>query len=71
MPILYNKYKTMYYHPQKFEPFCRSVGEAILCGMETDTSENIGAVADHRILGIEQMRENCNNSPSKWWSIVT
>ena len=70
MPNLFNQYKTLYYHPEKFEPFCRSVGEAILCGMEVDTSNNIGAVADHIQLGTEKLREACSTSDKRWWSLV-
>ena len=70
MPLLFNRYTKLYYHPEKFEPFCRSVGEAIMCGIEPDTSNNIGAVADYITLGLEKMRENCSTSDKKWWGIV-
>lgn len=70
MPKLFNRYQRLYYHPEKFEPFCRSVGEAILCGIKPDTSENIGAVSDYMFLGVDKMRENCANADKKWWSIV-
>jgi glycosyltransferase involved in cell wall biosynthesis len=70
MSSVFNKYKTLYYHPEKFEPFCRSVGEAILCGMEVNTSDNIGAVYDYRTLGLEKMRHNCSTSNTRWWELV-
>lgn len=70
MPILFNKYKHLYYHPEKFEPFCRSIGEAIMCGIIPDTNEIIGAVHDYNNLGLETMRHNCSTSNKKWWEIV-
>ena len=70
MPKLLNKYKTMYYHPEKFEPFCRSVGEAIMCGMQLDVSDNIGAFHDLQKYGIEELRQMCSDSPKIWWNKV-
>ncbi len=70
MPALFNRYTTMYYHPEKFEPFCRSVGEAILCGMEVDVSDNVGATHDFKKFGKEKLSEMCSTSPSKWWDKV-
>jgi len=70
MPKLFNRYNKLYYHPEKFEPFCRSVGEAIMCGIKPDTSDNIGAVADYISFGFDKMKENCSTSHKKWWDIV-
>lgn len=45
MPELYNTHKQMYYNPEFDEPFCRAVGEALMCGMEIiGGSEKIGAL---------------------------
>lgn len=70
MPILYNRYKRIYYHPVKFEPFCRSIGEAILCGMDTNCSDNIGAVHDFNEYGRDGLKEMCNNAPNKFWDLI-
>lgn len=70
MPALFNSYKTLFYHPMKFEPFCRSVGEAILCGMELNCSDNIGAVHDLKKHGVNGMRKLCKESPSKFWDKI-
>ena len=70
VPDLLNKYETLYYHPMKFEPFCRAVGEAILCGMKLDCSDNIGAVHDFNKHGLEGLRKLCSESPAKFWDIV-
>lgn len=70
MPLLLNQYKTLYYHPAKFEPFCRSVGEAILCGMKLDVSGNIGAVRDFNQYGLEGLRKMCLESKHKFWKLL-
>lgn len=45
MPSLYNSYKLMYYNPEFDEPFCRSVGEALCCGMKIiGNSNKIGSL---------------------------
>jgi len=70
MPELYNKYKKLFYHPEKFEPFCRAVGEAALCGMELDCSDNIGAVHDLKTYGTDKLKEMCNDSPQRFWKVL-
>jgi len=70
MPALFNQYKKLYYHPAKFEPFCRSVGEAILCGMDLDVAGNIGAVHDLQRYGIDKLREMCGKSKHTFWQLV-
>jgi hypothetical protein len=70
MPKLYNKYQKLYYHPEKFEPFCRSVGEAILCGMDLDVSDNIGAKHILDEVGKEAMSQGCAEAPKVFWDNV-
>lgn len=70
MPDLYNKYKKLFYHPEKFEPFCRAVAEAAMCGMELDCSKNIGAIQDLNDHGIEKLKEMCKDSPKRFWDLV-
>ncbi len=70
MSYLYNKYTTMYYKPKKFEPFCRAVGEALLCGMKVESNDIVGAVHDYNAYGIEGLRKLCKEAPSKFWSLV-
>lgn len=70
MPELYNRYKKLFYHPEKFEPFCRAVGEAAICGMELDCSDNIGAVHDLAIHGVDKLKEMCKGSPKRFWELT-
>ena len=70
MPNLYNKYKIFYYHPLYFEPFCRSVGEAILCGMEINSNHIVGSLHHFIAVGAETFKVQCNNASSLFWDHV-
>jgi glycosyltransferase involved in cell wall biosynthesis len=70
MPMLYNQYATFYYHPEKFEPFCRSVAEAIFCGMKMNVGDNIGAVKDFDNYGSAIMQDRCRKAPAHFWDVV-
>lgn len=72
MPIVYNKYQYMFYSPNLNEPFCRSVGEAVLCGMQilTDSSDRIGCLNEIKKHGIEDFREKCSKACLKFWQIL-
>ncbi len=71
MPSLLNSYSGFYYHPLKFEPFCRSVAEAIICGMNVDCGENIGSLHHLRKVGREQFTKDCQESPKRFVELVT
>ena len=70
MPLLYNKYKTLYYHPIGFEPFCRSVGEAVLCGMELDCNDLVGSLHHLQEVGTEEFVKQCNEASKMFWDRV-
>ena len=72
MPKIYNKYKTIYYEPNLREPFCRSVAEAITCGMSimTGSQSKIGCLHDIKKYGIEKFKENCKNASVDFWSKI-
>jgi hypothetical protein len=72
MPQVYNKYKTIYYEPNLREPFCRSVAEAIVCGMSIMTSKQsqIGCLHDIKKHGIEKFKENCKNASIDFWDKI-
>lgn len=72
MPDLYNKYKALYYNPDLREPFCRSVAEAVLCGMTILTSrqKQIGCLEEIKEAGIEKFKNNCKNASVDFWSKI-
>lgn len=69
MPIIYNKYKEMFYSPNLREPFCRSVAEAICCGMNilTNAQSRIGCIQEIQKHGIQKFKEDCKNAPINFW----
>lgn len=72
MPNLYNRYKTMFYDPIVKEPFCRSVAESILCGMNimTNKQKQIGCLHEINKLGIEEFKNQCTNAPEIFWNKI-
>jgi glycosyltransferase involved in cell wall biosynthesis len=72
MPDLYNKYKTFFYTPNLNEPFCRSVAEAISCGMQLISNENnkIGCLEEIKKVGIENFKLKCSSADSDFWNLV-
>jgi len=68
MPKLYNKVNSIFYQPVMHEPFCRSVGEAILCGVpELITNDIIGCIHERDRLGIKDFKNSCNNAAKTFW----
>lgn len=70
MPTLYNKYKSLYYHPVFFEPFCRTVGEALLCGMELDCNDLIGSLHHFQQVGKKEFVTQCETATQTFWEKV-
>ena len=72
MPEIFNKYKAMFYSPLVREPFCRSVAEAVLCGMDilTDRQDKIGSLQEIKKVGIEEFRDKCNDAVNEFWKEV-
>ena len=72
MPKIYNKYKTLYYEPNLREPFCRSVAEAITCGMliMTKSQSKIGCLHDIEKYGIEKFKDNCKKASVVFWNKI-
>jgi len=70
MPLLLNGFSRMFYKPVKFEPFCRSVAEAILCGVELDVGDNIGSVHEYNRVGLEKFTRNCKEASRNFWDLI-
>lgn len=72
MPRIYNKYTSLYYDPNLREPFCRSVAEAIICGMKifTNKQSQIGCLHDIQKYGLDKFKENCKNAPITFWNKI-
>ena len=70
MPNLYNKYKTMFYKPTFYEPYCRAVAEAISCGMDVIGNDLIGCLHHMNEVGKEEMVSQCARAPEIFWESV-
>lgn len=70
MPLVYNKYKYMFYIPNLKEPFCRSVAESIVCGMKliTNKAESIGCLNEIQKHGIEKFASICSKADDEFWN---
>lgn len=70
MPEFYNDLESLYYNPVCNEPFCRSVGEALLCGTKIiGGSSKIGSLNMYNDDPIG-FREKCLNAADKFWEEI-
>jgi len=70
MPSLYNKYRTLFYKPSLYEPFCRSVGEALFCGIEIESNNLIGSLHFLEEVGHDQFVLQCDRAPKTFWEKI-
>jgi len=73
MPTLYNQHKQLLYCPGQLEPFCRMVGEALLCNMPIDTDNckyKIGALELYNRIGYSKFQMVCGHAAQVFWETV-
>jgi len=71
VPSYFNKSKKVFHNPIVNEPFCRMVGEALLCGCELVGDKNkIGSYLEYKESGEEVFREKCKNATTEFWEII-
>lgn len=71
MPQLLNSYKQMYFDPDMPEPFCRTVGEALCCGMEIVTSsEQIGCLELYKEIGHDAFVSAVDSAAIDFWNVI-
>jgi glycosyltransferase involved in cell wall biosynthesis len=69
MRLFYNMISSLYYNPICNEPFCRSVGEALMCGTKIIGGSNkIGSLEMFK--RCQTFREKCINAASDFWKII-
>ena len=69
---IFQQSKAVYHSPVVNEPFCRMIGEALLCGVKEiigDTSK-IGAYLEFQKVGYEIFKEGCNNAAENFWEKI-
>jgi len=70
MPSFYNKHKSMFYKPVFYEPFCRSVAEAIFSGVKIESNDKIGCLHEMKRIGEKTLRDRCSKAPELFWNII-
>jgi len=69
---VFQRTKAVFHAPVVNEPFCRMIGEALLCGVETiigDTSK-IGSYLEFEKVGYDNFKKGCEEASSKFWEKV-
>lgn len=72
IPAILQSAKAIFHHPIVREPFCRMVGEAILCGVEDIIGDKskIGAYLEFEKVGYDAFKNSCENAPSLFWEKI-
>tara|TARA_R100000152_G_C6773347_1_gene200614 strand:+ start:1499 stop:2350 length:852 start_codon:yes stop_codon:yes gene_type:complete len=70
---IFKQSKAVYHSPLVNEPFCRMVGEALLCGVEDilGNTEKIGSYLEFKKVGYDNFRDGCKNAAENFWSKAT
>jgi glycosyltransferase involved in cell wall biosynthesis len=68
---IFQQSKFVYHSPILNEPFCRMVGEALLCGCEFIGDESkIGSLKEFKKVGYESFKNQCNNAANIFWEKI-
>ena len=69
---IFQKCNSVFHFPVVNEPFCRMIGEALLCGVEDVIGDKskIGSLIEFNKVGYEKFKERCENAPSLFWEKV-
>jgi glycosyltransferase involved in cell wall biosynthesis len=70
MASLYNKYAKLFYKPVFYEPFCRSIAEALFCGIEIESNDLVGSLHLFEEVGYDEFVCQCNEAPQTFWEKV-
>ena len=69
---IFQQSKALFHSPIVNEPFCRMVGEALLCGIEEIIGETdrIGAYLEFKEVGYDNFKKGCENAAENFWSKI-
>ena len=68
---IFQQSKFIYHSPILNEPFCRMVGEALLCGCEFIGDESkIGSLQEFRKHGEQEFSQRCNDAANIFWQKI-
>lgn len=65
---VFKRSKYIYHNPEVNEPFCRMVGEALLCGCElVGAKDKIGSYLEFSKVGQEEFAKRSQDAPTIFW----
>ena len=66
---VFQQSQAVFHSPIVNEPFCRMIGEALLCGVEEiiGATEKIGAYLEFKKVGYDKFKERCGNAAETFW----
>ena len=69
---IFKKSKAVFHSPIVNEPFCRMIGEAILCGVKEIIGDNekIGAYTEFKKVGYDKFKEGCETAAETFWESI-
>ena len=64
--------KAIFHSPIVNEPFCRMIGEALLCGVEEVIGEvnKIGSYLEFNKVGYDEFKNKCENASEIFWQKI-
>jgi glycosyltransferase involved in cell wall biosynthesis len=70
---IFQQSKAVYHFPIVNEPFCRMIGEALLCGVEEilGNTDKLGSYLEFQKVGYDQFKNECENAAEKFWDKAT
>ena len=69
---VFQKCNSVFHYPIVNEPFCRMVGEALLCGVEEiiGATHKIGSYLEFQDVGRKKFTKGCDKAADKFWEKV-
>lgn len=69
---IFQKCNAVFHSPLVNEPFCRMIGEALICGVQEIIGDisKIGAYLEFEKVGYNNFKEGCENAASIFWDKV-
>ena len=72
MASVFQQCNAVFHSPVVREPFCRMIGEALLCGVEEIIGDNekIGAYTEFKKVGYDKFKEGCETAAETFWESI-
>ena len=69
---VFQQAQAVFHSPIVNEPFCRMIGEALLCGVEEiiGQTDKIGSYLEFQKVGYEKFKEKCGKATETFWTAI-